>query len=284
MYHSDSLNRYYFETRVKIMNRLLKILLFMLVSVNIFGNTDPCVTHNSVFQSGEELTYKLYYNWGYIWLSAGEVNFKVTETSSTYIFEARGKTYKSYEWFFKVDDYFRSEVDKKTLLPIEFERSVEEGNYRFYNKTHFNQDNKSATSQKGRTKDNLTSTEHVFKQCMHDVLSSIYYLRNVNYSALNTNDKIPLKMFLDDGTYPIDVEFRGVKNRKIRDLGKHQTFQLSPELVEGEVFSSDQKMNVWVSNDSNKIPLLIESPVSVGSVKAVLIKHKGLKYELQSKV
>lgn len=256
----------------------------MLISVNVFGNIDPCVTHNSVFQSGEELTYKLYYNWGYLWLSAGEVNFKITETSSTYIFEARGKTYPSYEWFFKVDDYFKSEVDKKTLLPIEFERSVEEGNYLFYNKTHFNQQNKTAISQKGKTKDNLSSTEHIFKQCMHDVLSSIYFLRNVNYSVMNDQDKIPLKIFIDDGSYLIDVEFGGRKNRKIKNIGLHDTFKLSPELVAGEVFSRDQKMNVWVSNDHNKIPLLIESPVSVGTIKAVLIEHKGLKYALQSKL
>ena len=41
-------------------------------------------------------------------------------------------------------------------------------------------------------------------------------------------------------------------------------------------------MNVWVSDDANRIPLLIESPVSVGSIKAVLKEYKGLRHPLSS--
>ena len=40
---------------------------------------------------------------------------------------------------------------------------------------------------------------------------------------------------------------------------------------------------VYVSDDKNRIPLLIESPVSVGSVKAVLKNYKGLKYNMTAK-
>jgi hypothetical protein len=43
-------------------------------------------------------------------------------------------------------------------------------------------------------------------------------------------------------------------------------------------------MTVWVSDDQNRIPLLIESPVSVGSVKMVLQEYKGLKYDFTAKV
>ena len=43
-------------------------------------------------------------------------------------------------------------------------------------------------------------------------------------------------------------------------------------------------MNVWVSDDKNKVPLLIESPVSVGSIKVVLKSYKGLKYEMDAEL
>ena len=43
-------------------------------------------------------------------------------------------------------------------------------------------------------------------------------------------------------------------------------------------------MNVWVTDDENKIPLLIESPVSVGSVKAVLKEYNGLRYDMTAKL
>src|SRR5690554_4022569 len=65
-----------------------------------FSETSRCTIKNTAFQSGEELTYKLYYNWNFIWLSAGEVTFKVTELGSQYHLSAVGSTYSSYEWFF----------------------------------------------------------------------------------------------------------------------------------------------------------------------------------------
>ena len=79
-----------------------------------------CDVQNSTFQGGEELIYKVYYNWGMIWLSAGEVVFKVEDLGSDYKISARGYTYKSYEWFFKVQDYYETIIDKQTLLPKRF--------------------------------------------------------------------------------------------------------------------------------------------------------------------
>ncbi|RYD61113.1 MAG: DUF3108 domain-containing protein [Verrucomicrobiaceae bacterium] len=41
-------------------------------------------------------------------------------------------------------------------------------------------------------------------------------------------------------------------------------------------------MTVWVSNDANKIPVRIESPISVGSVKVDMMGYKNLRYPLSS--
>ena len=36
-------------------------------------------------------------------------------------------------------------------------------------------------------------------------------------------------------------------------------------------------MNIWVTDDKNKVPLLIETPISIGSLKAVLKSYSGLR-------
>ena len=61
------------------------------------------------------------------------------------------------------------------------------------------------------------------------------------------------------------------------------TIKISPQVVSGHVFKEGTEMKIWASNDANKIPLMIESPVSVGSVKIVLKQWKGLKYEVTAK-
>ena len=69
---------------------------------------EPCSMENNTFEDGETITYKLYYNWNFVWMSAGEVTFKVTDQGAEYHITATGQTYKSYEWFYKVRDNYSS--------------------------------------------------------------------------------------------------------------------------------------------------------------------------------
>jgi hypothetical protein len=43
-------------------------------------------------------------------------------------------------------------------------------------------------------------------------------------------------------------------------------------------------MKIYVSDDQNRLPIMIESPVSVGSVKAVLQSYEGLRFPMTAKV
>ena len=243
-----------------------------------------CDVQNSTFQAGEELVYKVYYNWGLIWLSAGEVVFKVEDLCSDYKISARGYTYKSYEWFFKVQDYYETIIDKQTLLPKRFTRDVREGKFTMYNQVKFNQNINTCESTKGKNKDEAQAKTFEIEQCMHDVLSAIYYTRNYNFSQMDNGEKFPVKVFLDDENWKLNVKFVGLKMKKdIKELGKYNTFHFSPQVVKGSVFKESDQLNLFVSNDKNKIPLLIESPVSVGSIKVILKNYKGLKFPLEAK-
>ena len=79
---------------------------------------NSCTIQNTTFQTGEEIVYKLYYNWNFVWFTAGEVVFRVKDLGTMYHLSAHGRTYKSYDWFFKVRDKYDTYVDKETLLPI----------------------------------------------------------------------------------------------------------------------------------------------------------------------
>lgn len=245
---------------------------------------EPCFMENKTFQGGEEITYKLYYNWGIMWLSAGEVTFKVNDMGSQYHVAVAGRTYKSYEWFFKVRDYYDTYIDKNSLLPKTAIRNVREGKYRLYDEITFDQENKKASSLRGKTKDQATKKEYNLGECMHDMLSVIYYSRNIDFENYNEGDKFPVKIFMDKEVWPLNVKYKGKQSRKkIKGKGRFNTIKFSPQVVSGRVFKEGEEMMVYVSDDQNRIPLLIESPVSVGSVKAVLKNYKGLKYDMTAK-
>ena len=121
--------------------------------------------------------------------------------------------------------------------------------------------------------------------CMHDILSVVYYARNIDYDNFDAGQTFPVKIFMDKEIHPLQVKYKGKEaKKKIKGQGSFNTIKFSPEVITGDVFEEGTEMNIWVSDDGNRIPLLIESPVSVGSVKAVLKSYSGLKHDLSAKV
>ena len=53
--------------------------------------------------------------------------------------------------------------------------------------------------------------------------------------------------------------------------------KVSPDLIAGNVFKEGSQMMIWVTNDSNRIPVMVETPVKVGSIKAVLKKYENIR-------
>ncbi len=246
---------------------------------------ESCSTKNETFKSGEEIVYKIYYNWNFVWVAAGEVTFSVDEADTEYHFSAIGKSYESYDWVYRVRDRYDTYVDKKTLLPKLSMKTIEEGEYRLYDQTILQQNKRKAISLRGKTKDAVEKNEFELDDCMHDMLSIVYHARNINFKQFEPGSSFPIKLFMDETTYPLNVKYLGQDdNKKIKGQGKYKTLIFSPEVVTGDIFKENNQMKVWVSDDKNRIPLLIESPVSVGSIKAVLKSYKGLKHDFTAKV
>lgn len=240
-----------------------------------------CVIENTAFKGGEKIIYKAYYNWKFVWVPAGEAEFNLRENKDNYEITVIGKTYKAYDAFFKVRDYFHSKIDKRTMFPKYFVRIVEEGNYRRFDSLVFNQDQRKAISYNGKNRSTAIRKVIPLAQCTHDLLSVLYFMRNINIHKYKVGEYIPTKILFDETIYPIKVKYEGkYDNFEIKDLGTFNTIKVIPDLVSGNVFKDGNRMHIWVTNDANKLPLLIESPLSVGSAKAILKSYTGLKHPI----
>jgi hypothetical protein len=158
------------------------------------------------------------------------------------------------------------------LLPYKFIRNVDEGGHKIYNNVTFNQETNTAVSTNG-----------VFKitDCIQDVVSSMYYARNIDFSKYKPGDKIPFDMYLDDEIYHLYLRYLGrdkVKNRYV----KFNAFKFKTLLVKGSMFDGGEKMTAWVGDDENRLLLRVETPISVGSVKVDMMGYSGLRYPLKS--
>lgn len=277
-------------------NITLKIMLFTVVFLSAFlmagfmsgpkiSEVAYCDIENSSFKVGEKLVYKAYYNWQFVWVPAGEAVFQVQENKDFYEIIVTGKTYPSYDYLFKVRDYYYSKIDKNTLLPNNFVRVVEQGGYRKFDSIAFDHNKKKAFSFNGKNRKSAVKKEISFDYCIHDLLSVLYFMRNINVAEHRVGDQIPVKMLFDEKVYPIQVRYTGKEQKvDIKGLGVFNTITVVPDLITGTVFKDGNKMKVWVSDDGNKIPLLIESPLAVGTAKAVLKSYSGQRHSVTSKV
>lgn len=259
-------------------------------SKEFFSNSsdmmDTCPIENKAFQHGEEMIYKVFYNWGFVWIPAGEVTFSVEESTQDFHLSVVGETYKSYDWFFKVRDYYDTWIDKRTLLPNVSIRDITEGGYTLYDKNQFDQEANTVVNLRGRRLETIKENNFFqIENCMHDMLSIVYWARNLSFENYQQGQKISIKIFADKKTWALSVKYLGEeKGHKVRGLGDFNTLKFSPEVIEGTVFPKNAQVNVWVSDDQNRVPLVIESPLSIGSAKAILKSYKGLRYDFSAKM
>ncbi len=259
-----------------------------LISILIIANlpdkiSGQCTPQVWCFNSGEELNYNVVYNWGFIWVDAGRVEFRankeIYEGRYVYHFKGYGTTLKKYDWFFKVRDYYDSYAEVNDLKPIKYIRNTSEGKYKVDNKYWFDYNSKKIytntwNSEKNREQDTIQLTP-----CLFDIMTAVYYARTIDLSIYKVNQKIPLTMIVDNEIYQLHGRFLGTETLKTKDKAKINCLKFSVMLVEGTMFKGGENLTVWVSDDANRVPILVEAKVLVGSVKAIFSDARNLKIQ-----
>ena len=228
------------------------------------------------FRAGEKLSFKAYYAIASIYIAGGDATLTATrefiQGKTAYHIDAVANSNSFLDQSFKVRDRYQTYFDSATLAPYKFIRQVAEGDYRKNENVSFNHAAGTAVSSGG-----------VFKipDCTEDVLAAAYFVRNLDFDHRQPEEKIPFTMFLEDKTYNLYIRYLG-KEEVYTRYGKFKAIKLKPLLIEGTLFTGGEKMTVWLSDDSNHLPLRVESPITFGKISADLMDYSNLRYPLTS--
>jgi len=247
-----------------------------------------CSDQKFSFQPGEKITYEVVYNWGIIWVDAGAVYFK-TDTANyndktVFSFEAFGTTYQYYDWIFKVRDLYQSKLDTQSFQPLWFQQKTLEGNLKSINQYDFDVENRQIITHIQHFSKAIKTDTLPLETCRFDVLSAIYYARNINYDHFKPGDKIPVKFIIENEFYELFIRYIGKETIRNRTGKKYRCIKLSALLVEGTIFKGGEDLVVWITDDQNKIPVMAQAKILIGSVKAYLTGYEGLKYKSAAEV
>ncbi|WP_299764185.1 DUF3108 domain-containing protein [uncultured Dokdonia sp.] len=261
------------RTSVKHIRQLLSIGVLTLVTT--FVNAQEI---ESAYKEGEWFKFRVHYGL----ITAGYATLTVEDSKyndiPVYHVKGYGETSGVSRWFFKVEDYYESYIDKNTDLPYQFIRKIDEGGHTKDKVIDFDQQNHKAHifNRKHNTRDTVDTAINV-----QDMVSAFYYLRNhIDATNLKEGDETTLTMFFDKENYPFKLRFLG-REVMNTEFGKIRCLKFRPLVQSGRVFKEKESLTVWVSDDENKVPIRIKASLAVGSLKADLEAFKGLKHSFR---
>ncbi len=198
--------------------------------------------------------------------------------------EATGKTFKAFDLILSVRDTFETFSDFETFRPIYAHRNMYHGkessihqywfDYRSGKiNTHIFHDNKLVYQ------GNLPVRENTF-----DLLATAYDFRKYNFDKLFVGEKVPYRMIIDRQVADLYFRYQGKEIVKTCNGEKYRCHKVSVYLLRGDFFPEGEDMTVWFTDDRNHLPIQVETKVLLGSVKALLLDAKDLKYPLISKI
>lgn len=237
---------------------------------------------NQSFTKGETLNYKVHYGL----INAAEATIVLSDDlhrvneRPCYKATVTGRTTGSFDFFLRIRDTWRSYIDTTSILPQKFFRNIEEGNYRKKEIVDFDHERDMAMVE-SRKKDKDTPRRGTYKvpDNIQDIVSGFYFLRTINYDQRRPGEIIKVKGFFDDKVFDMDVVYKGreVVETKAGDI---RVLHLVPKMPSNKLFRGENAISVYLSDDLNKIPVLIQAEMFVGAVKVDMYQYQGLKNRL----
>ena len=235
---------------------------------------------NPSFKAGETIRYKVHYGV----LNAAEAT---VETSGNldrvadrpcYKATVSGRTTGSFDFFLHVKDKWQSYIDTASILPLRSSRNIEEGTYRKIEVVDFDQSRDVVNVLQTHQKEPIRYTFKV-PDNVQELVSGFYYLRTLNYEHMKPGEVIHMGGFFDESTFNLEVTFKGREVVETK-AGPIHVLKLVPKVPKNRIFRGEESIKVYLSDDQNKIPVLFQAEMFVGSVKVDMYKYEGLKSRL----
>lgn len=252
--------------------RCKKIYIITVIILSCAASFSQCVDENRAFKIGEEIRYYAYYNWGKVWIKAGEASFCVSESNDNYLFTVKAKNLPGWDWLYRLRTTHEAEMTKE-LKPVFLRASTIE------NKTWSNVEYRYKGDQIYKRFSNNNhpkggDTTYIYTPCSWDIINAVYIARNVDIRSFKMEKQIPFYLNFDEKTHTIYGKVLKKERIKNREGEEFDCLKCSATVVSGTIFSENKPVYFWITDDVRQIPVLIESQISIGSIKIFLYNYK----------
>ncbi len=228
----------------------------------------PNRAHSLPFRPGEKLTYEI--SWSNL-VQAGTAVMEVEKVETAggmpayrCISTARSSGFLSR--FYKVSDSIVSVIDGNALYSLSFQLDQSHGKRRKQREMMFNHEKGTVSV----VTDGQQST-YAIPDDIQDPLSSLYSVRT--RKDFMVDKPIILHVHEDGKTWAVEVQTLG--REKIKTvLGEFNTIKIKTYPRYEGVFQNKGEIFIWLTDDARRIPVLMKSTISIGSIVSTLVDIK----------
>ncbi len=218
---------------------------------------------------GEKFTYKI--TWFGIYAGDAYLSFKKLPFKGKMVFRFKAKL-NSARWFssiYYVEDIVTSVVDAETMKPLEIKVDYKEGKHYTRNAQYiFDYKNN-----KIRVKGDPKLTELNLRKDFIGMFVGFFLLRNNNFLESGAFSKI-----VHDGRKRYKLTASLLRKENISTIfGNKECLIINPGSIKADLLGKSQEpreLEVYLTNDAAKIPVLAVGEIKIGSIKVTLKKYK----------
>lgn len=272
------------------MKRKLTTLIFIVLASVGMQVVAQCKIDNRFFQAGEQMTYDLYFKYGLLYKKAGKSYLKVQadnyDGESIYKASLIAKSEGVVRKIFSLDDTLTSYMTR-SLVPLEFRKNAHEGKEHTIERAVYTYDGGKTNIHVRRVKNGELrfDEKHFSNSCVYDMISVVYYARTLDYSKMKKGDEYAVEFMSGKKKAYMVIEFQGVENVEANDDKKYNCIKLVLSIANGNKLAFEDKeesMKVYITNDSNRMPIRLDSKLRIGSTRAILTNYQGNRYPVDS--
>ena len=228
---------------------------------------------NSAFKVGEELEFIIRYGP----IMAGRARMSVPKIVNInehpcYLITSEAWSNAFFSKFYRVEDKVKSYTDVDGIFSWRFDNKQHEGRWRDEHTVEFRQTENIAIT----TKDGKQDTVQV-PSLVQDILSAMYFVRTQSFAP---GDSIIIENHSNKKVIPVKILVHRRETVKVR-AGKFKCLVVEPFLRTPRLFQQKGRVVVHLTDDDQKLPVLMTSQIYVssfnlGNVVIELEKIKGV--------
>jgi hypothetical protein len=220
------------------------------------------------FDPGERLTYNI--SWSKL-ISAGtavmEVRKEKTENGTDILrFISTARTIGMADKVYRVRDTVQSLFDTGNMESLSYDLDQSHGKRKKKRHMVFDHEAGEVSFTENDRKETLAIKRHT-----QDALSSLYYLRTKRDFIVGT----PIIFDIHDGGKNWSVEVHVLGRERIKTpVGEFNTIKVKTYPKYEGVFMHRGEIFIWLTDDARKVPVLMKSTITIGSIVSMLTDMK----------